>query len=168
MLFVDRAEYPSNGSLPSLFVSDAVPTALVTNNSRSSLQPLQYYLVNTGALRFDLYQGTFDRNDQFTSSPFTDKFLYVEARQEWAESVLSAMNSDGESDKRRIKRSARAERKRQERLARGEVEEVYRDWLADMATHAQVKREGDFERRDDELTLGYVTQDVSFFYMFLD
>lgn len=147
------APFPSNDSLLTLFIEQAAPVALAINNTRAAIPNIM--ITNSGSQRFDVYSGAFTKNDQLTASPFTDAFLFLTdipfgvARQ-----VLPALNAAGANEKRR--RWAEAER---ERYGRGAVDVRYNAWLEDMA-----HREGAVEKRAaGNLTLGYVTKDVSSF-----
>ena len=107
--------------------------------------------MNTGSLRFDVFAGAFTKNDQFTSSPFTNYFLYIPSVPAGvANAVLAELTKEGETRRRR---SLEFEAQRD---ARGEVDHIYRAWLERMdGAH-------DAARRDAQnTTLGYVTSDVS-------
>ena len=130
----------------------AMPYALTVNNSRANIPNLM--ITNSGELRFDLYQGTFDKNDQLTTCPFTDAFLYIpNITLSVATQVLPVMNHAGSSDKRRS--IERLEREL-ELYSRGDVSMRFNRWL-----EAQDRLYGVERRNAANLTLGYVTQDVS-------
>jgi hypothetical protein len=136
-------------------ISDqAVPTALSINNTRASIPNI--IIVNSGSQRFDLYEGPFTRNDQLTASPFTNTFLFIpDVAFSVATQVLPALNGQGAENRRSL-----AEVREREAIlyGRGYVDKEYLEWLEEM------DRRGGAERRAAEnLTLGYVTQDVSFF-----
>ncbi|KAL5520658.1 hypothetical protein ACEPAF_2659 [Sanghuangporus sanghuang] len=73
--FLTRAPFPSNDSLLSLFIQEAAPVALAINNSRAGIPNIM--ITNSGSERFDVFQGPFTKNDQFTASPFSDSFLFI-------------------------------------------------------------------------------------------
>lgn len=154
---ITRAEYPGNNSALSLFVETATPAALAVNNTRSSIPA--YYVVNSGVLRFDIFEGTFTRNDQLTASPFLDAFMYIaNVPFGTAKQLLPALNDSGLPSKKK-----RGLRRRwiEELYARGEIEMRYNAWLEEM--HA---RSLTLARRDEnatDATVGYVTQDVRHF-----
>ena len=152
-----RAEYPGNSSALSLFIETATPTALAINNTRAEAGIPAYYIVNSGVLRFDMFAGTFDRNDQLTTSPFTDAFVYVPSvTYGTVKQVLAALNDASTSDKKRGLRKKWI----QELYARGEIEMRYRAWLEEM--YARSKTYGLSPRDDAEnATIGYTTTDVS-------
>ncbi|KAG1737747.1 Metallo-dependent phosphatase-like protein [Suillus lakei] len=84
--------YPSNGSLLSLFIEDAVPYALAINNTRDSIPNI--IIINSWALRFDLFKGSFTRNDQLTIMQYKDSFLYIaNVTSSIANEVLPALNN---------------------------------------------------------------------------
>lgn len=109
-------------------------------------------ITNSGELRFDVFSGSFDRNDQFTASPFTDSFLFIaNVTASVANKVLPALNNQGAEEKRTI-----LEGRERELWRKGFVDARYKDWLRAMA-----ELEGAKMKRDAvNLTLGYVTADV--------
>lgn len=135
--------------------------ALQFNNSKAVNPAI--IITNSGALRFDVYEGPFTSNDQFTSSPFTDSFLQFQGvNLSVAEATLSALNDAGANERRSLS-SAMAGMMGSyydsvKGYTSGDVDGIYRAWLKGM------DREYGLERREmSNLTLGYVTQDVSKF-----
>ncbi|EIM80836.1 uncharacterized protein STEHIDRAFT_105252 [Stereum hirsutum FP-91666 SS1] len=177
-----RDAYPSNGSLLSLYIDEATPTALSVNNTRADVPRI--VIANSGGLRFDIFSGTFTKNDQLTASPFTDGFLFIpNVTLGVASQVLPVLNGDSsfadtkrrsvaENEKREREKESemkwrsvhevsvreRMERKirtREEELwARGDVAARYNRWLKEMD-----RRDGVQRRDAGNLTLGYVTTD---------
>ena len=148
---LSRAPYPSEDSVLSLFISKATPTALSINNARANIPRL--IIINSGALRFDLYAGPFNKNDQLSVMPYTYSFLYIPGiAVGLANHVLSSLNGSGQS-----KRSVQAlEAMEREAYARGEIHMRFNKWLEEMD-----KRNFGLEKRQaGNLTLGYVTKDV--------
>ncbi|EJD02042.1 uncharacterized protein FOMMEDRAFT_20830 [Fomitiporia mediterranea MF3/22] len=145
-----RAPFPSNDSLLSLFIQEAAPVALAINNSRTGIPNVM--ITNSGSQRFDVLQGPFTKNDQFTASPFADSFLFIpNVPAGVANQVLPALNQQGAQEKRAI-----LEGREEELYRRGFVDERYFAWLREMA-----EREGALEKRAaGNLTLGYVTSDA--------
>ncbi|KAG1861071.1 Metallo-dependent phosphatase-like protein [Suillus tomentosus] len=83
--------YPSNGSLVSFFVENAIPYALAINNTRDSIPNI--IIIDSWALRFDLLKGSFTKNDQLTIMPYQDSFLYIaNVTSGIANQLLPAMN----------------------------------------------------------------------------
>jgi hypothetical protein len=125
-----------------------LPTALAINNPRAQVPNI--IIANSGLLRFDVLAGPFTRNDQLTASPFSDTFRYIAGVPLGiASAVLPELNRV-DSQRRFV-----VQRRSAERFAHGGVEERYRDWLAEMYARA-----GPELRVAENLTLGYVTQDV--------
>ncbi|KAI6029157.1 5'-nucleotidase [Pisolithus microcarpus] len=146
---LSRNPYPSNGSVLSLFVDDAAPTALAINNSRAGIPNI--LITNSGELRFDVLKGEFTKNDQLTALPFTDSFLYIpNITLSIATQVLPALNGAGTSNKK--KRAALET----EMWRRGYVDGRYNVWLAEMARRAGPRSTADMAGNP---TLGYVTTD---------
>ena len=147
---LSRDPYPSNGSLLSLMVDQVLPTALAVNNPRANVPKI--IIANSGVLRFDVLAGTFTKNDQLTASPFNDGFEYISAVPLGiAKAVLPKLNRQGISSKRDFFSRADAAGP----YGRGEVEELYGHWVAEMHSRAGPER-----RAATNLTLGYVTTDV--------
>ncbi|KAG2341816.1 hypothetical protein BDR05DRAFT_887397 [Suillus weaverae] len=97
---LNQNPYPSNGSLLSLFIEDAAPYALAINNTRGSNPNI--IIINSSALRFDLFNGTFTRNDQFAIMQYKDTFLYIaNVPSGIANQVLSAMNKPTATKRKR-------------------------------------------------------------------
>ena len=114
------------------------------NNTRADVPKI--IIINTGSQRFDIYSGSFNRNDQWIVSDYASHFQYIDdvpfsaARQ-----VLPSLNS---------KTLTRSDLEGLE--VQGEVSHIYNEWLRDM-------REWDtLEKREIAgNTWGYVTHDVS-------
>lgn len=146
---LSRDPFPSNGSLLSLMANQVLPTALAVNNSRSHIPNI--IIANSGGLRFDIYAGRFTRNNQLTASPFTDAFLYIAGVPLGiASAVTPALNRVNGKREVLVQRTVA-----EERYGRGNVEERYGRWLAEMHAWAGPER-----RAAQNLTLGYVTEDV--------
>ncbi|KAI6029165.1 Metallo-dependent phosphatase-like protein [Pisolithus microcarpus] len=143
-----RDPYPSDGSLLSLFIDGAIPTALKINNSRADIPSL--FISNSGDLRFDIFKGPFTKNDQLTPVPYPDQFLYIPGVTfQVANQVLPALNKP--SSKSLKQKRAELEGKLWER---GYVDNRFQTWLGEMEKHFGHKSAG-----KDELTFGYVTVD---------
>ncbi|KAF4598848.1 hypothetical protein EYR38_007256 [Pleurotus pulmonarius] len=147
---ISRSPFPSEDSLLSLFIEKAIPVALAVNNTRASIP--SFFIANAESQRFDIYAGPFTKDDQFTASPFVDRFLFVPGVPASAVSkILPAMN--GEGDLRR--RSAEEfDRREKELYASGNIDARFKRWL-----EAMDKRSGEERRAHGNLTLGYVTAD---------
>ncbi|KAI6041598.1 Metallo-dependent phosphatase-like protein [Pisolithus marmoratus] len=146
---LSRDPYPSNGSVLTLFVDDAAPTALAINNSRSDIPSI--LITNSGELRFDILEGEFTKNDQLTAIPFTDSFFYIpNITLSIANQVLPPLNGAGASDKK--KRAALEV----EMWRRGYVDRRYNAWLEEMSRRAGPGRRAEMAGNP---TFGYVTAD---------
>ncbi|PCH36598.1 hypothetical protein WOLCODRAFT_167014 [Wolfiporia cocos MD-104 SS10] len=149
---LSRDPYPSNGSVLTLFAAEAMPYALTINNSRISIPNIM--IVNSGELRFDILEGTFNKNDQLTAAPFTDSFLYIpNVTFGIADAVLPALNKAGADEKRSLERMERE----MERYAKGDVAPRFNAWLEEMSARRVERRA---EKEKENLTLGYVTSDL--------
>ncbi|KAF8885967.1 Metallo-dependent phosphatase-like protein [Infundibulicybe gibba] len=141
-----RSPYPSNNSLLTQFIENAVPVALAINNTRASIPSIA--ITNSGSQRFDIYAGPFTKNDQLTVSPFADAFLYIpELPLSVASQILPLLNNAGAENRRSL------DEHEAELWGRGVVDHRYRRWMEEM------DRRHSERRAAQNLTLGYVTQD---------
>lgn len=128
-----------------------MPVALAINNTRANIPNIM--ITNSGSMRFDVYAGPFTKNDQLTASPFDDSFLFIpNVPFSVANQVLPSLNQQGANERR-----AMLEERERAEYGRGYVENVYRRWLQEMDR----RNDGMARRAAANLTLGYVTSDVS-------
>ncbi|TFK44996.1 Metallo-dependent phosphatase-like protein [Crucibulum laeve] len=147
---ISQAPFPSNDSLLTLFIENAVPVALAINNTRASIPNIM--ITNSGSQRFDIYAGPFTKNDQLTASPFADAFLFIpNITLSVAQQVLPALNHAGANERRT---NELLERRENELYSRGYVDKRYMEWLEEMD-----RRSGMEKRAAQNQTLGYVTHD---------
>lgn len=91
------APFNSSGSIFPL-LSEALAQAVVRDDRRD--RP-RFVVMNTGGVRFDMYQGPFTYDDNFIVSPFRDVFLYYpDVPYALASSLLDRLNAAGASQKR--------------------------------------------------------------------
>lgn len=92
-LWLNRAPYPSEDSL--LTWLDEVVPAIITNPERKDTPTLA--LTNSGAMRFDIFKGTFTRDTTYIVSPFVSQYRYLkDVPYKSAKNVLSLINKGGE------------------------------------------------------------------------
>jgi len=105
-------------------------------------------IINSGFLRFDVYSGTFTRNDEYASANYADFFKAVyDVPFGHAAAVLGVLNGASPTKLARRKTEIQS------------VQEVYNRWLAEQRrTYVHV---GDVTEPGP--VLGYVTTDVRFF-----
>jgi 2',3'-cyclic-nucleotide 2'-phosphodiesterase (5'-nucleotidase family) len=85
--WVNRAQYPGNDSLFTWLEKDVLGS-LVTSKRPSMV------LINTGAIRFDIFQGPFTKDSTFSVSPFTGGFkILKDVPTEAASRVLELINN---------------------------------------------------------------------------
>lgn len=160
--YLDRVGLESNSSLLRLLESEVLPTIISTSNPDRKQVP-NFVLANSGAQRFDIYQGNFTKNDQYIVSPFTDAFLYfTDVPYGDARRVIGQLNKDGAYSKRQSDAHMNAQiRQEREAYARGEVEHIYRSWRESQQLEASARRDlEELDARADAIkTLGYVTKD---------
>src|ERR1700744_5958439 len=71
---MSRVKYPSNDSIYTWLESQVLVDSL-KDEARGETPALA--IVNTGAIRFDIFQGPFTQDTTFIVSPFTSGFRYV-------------------------------------------------------------------------------------------
>ncbi|KAI1460222.1 Metallo-dependent phosphatase-like protein [Annulohypoxylon moriforme] len=92
-LWMSRAPYPHNASIFSWLETEVLPKA-ITNPERKDIPTLA--IVNTGAIRFDIFQGPFTKDSTYLISPFISKFNYIaDVPYTVASKVLEMLNSGG-------------------------------------------------------------------------
>jgi hypothetical protein len=72
--FLYRVEVTSDSSVLKLFAEEVVPKVL---SAVRSVAPSKFFIIGTGVLRYDIFKGDFDQNDQLTASPYPDKFWCI-------------------------------------------------------------------------------------------
>lgn len=116
-------------------------------------------LANSGALRYDLYAGPFTRNDQFIVSPFTNTFEYLEnVSSSVVNRVLDELNHSGLPARKRGIDDVEAFGL----MNHGDPSAMYEQWMWE-----QWERWNMEQREATNLSLGYVTKDVSGFQILI-
>ncbi|KAF8182105.1 Metallo-dependent phosphatase-like protein [Mycena galopus ATCC 62051] len=155
---MNQSPYPSNGSILTLIVEEAVPTALALNTTRAGIPSL--LIISSGSQRFDIFKGPFTKNDQLTASPFVNQYIYIpDVPFEAVIKVLPALNDAG-AERLWPDEAGDLEESQQMRVWRDEreVENAYAERLADM--HRRYHEHPRAAAAEEELTLGYVTADA--------
>ncbi|KAI1825847.1 ser/Thr protein phosphatase family [Xylaria intraflava] len=92
-LWVTRARYPGDSSIYSWLDSEVVPDGVV-NKDRADKSRLT--IINTGAIRFDIFKGAFTKDSTYLISPFTSKFNYIaDVPYNVAKKVVPLLNEGG-------------------------------------------------------------------------
>ncbi|KAK7055300.1 Metallo-dependent phosphatase-like protein [Favolaschia claudopus] len=149
---MNRSPYPSNGSIMTMIVEDAAPTALALNTTRAGIPSL--LIISSGSQRFDIYKGPFTKNDQLTASPFVNQYIYIpDVPFDAAIRVLPELNRAG-AERLWATKSEDGEESLQARVVRleREVETGYMTWLEDMHRRYHERPQ---MREEEGLTLGY-------------
>jgi hypothetical protein len=95
-LFVNRAPYPSDNSIFTWLENEVMPTQLGKSVRAAKEKKNALVLVNTGALRFDIFKGPFTRDTEYLVSPFTSGFRYVaDVPLKTARRILDLLNNEG-------------------------------------------------------------------------
>lgn len=145
--------YPttSDRSALKMFVEDALPIALSESNT-TRVAAYRYFVIGTGVLRYDIFQGTFDRNDQLTASPYPTEICGI-ANVTLKDAIATGQKMNQMSSEAEGSFSDSEAHHGQQRDIT-EVDQTQPHWLAEM-NDAQSAQEA------ENLTLGYVTKDVS-------
>ncbi|KAA6412526.1 MAG: Ser Thr phosphatase family [Lasallia pustulata] len=92
-LWTNRAPYPSQNSIFTWLEESVLPDIGRAMNLSDKAKLL---IANTGAIRFDIFQGPFTRDSTYSVSPFTGGFRYLESvPYRLAQRVLPLLNSAG-------------------------------------------------------------------------
>ncbi|RMZ91122.1 hypothetical protein DV736_g1632, partial [Chaetothyriales sp. CBS 134916] len=92
-LWMNRAKYPSNSSIFTWLEKDVIPST-VSEPSRSEASRL--ILTNTGAIRFDIFEGPFTTDSAYIISPFTSGFHFIkDVPYAQASKLLGLLNGAG-------------------------------------------------------------------------
>lgn len=89
-----RTKYPSNDSVFTLLDQQVLPD-IITKESRKDIPRLA--IINTGAIRFDIFKGPFTLDTTYIVSPFQSKMTYIpEVPYSAAKKVLPLLNNQGQ------------------------------------------------------------------------
>lgn len=89
-----RTKYPSNDSVFTLLDQQVLPD-IIAKESRKDIPRLA--IINTGAIRFDIFKGPFTLDTTYIVSPFQSKMAYIpEVPYSTAKKVLPLLNSEGQ------------------------------------------------------------------------
>jgi hypothetical protein len=92
--WMSRAQYPSNASIFTWLEKKVLPDSIA--NSERADKP-RLVILNTGAIRFDIFKGAFTKDSTYLISPFTSKFNYIpDIPYDVAKKVLQLLNSGGQ------------------------------------------------------------------------
>ncbi|KAI2632890.1 ser/Thr protein phosphatase family [Xylaria nigripes] len=93
-LWLTRAKYPGDSSSIFSWLENEVIRDTVMNQNRSDISRLT--IINTGAVRFDIFKGAFTKDSTYLISPFTSKFNYIpDVPYKVAKKVLQLLNEGG-------------------------------------------------------------------------
>lgn len=94
-LWVSRRPYPHNESIFTWIEEQLLPDSIAESDRiRDGGKAL--VITNTGAIRFDIFKGTFTKDTKFLVSPFTSGIRYIEdVPYKAASQVLKLLNNEG-------------------------------------------------------------------------
>jgi 2',3'-cyclic-nucleotide 2'-phosphodiesterase (5'-nucleotidase family) len=92
--WTNRAPYPDNSSIFTWLEQAVLPTQIVEKGR--NYKP-RIVMINTGAMRFDIFKGAFTKDSTFIVSPFTSGFRYIkDVPYEQADRLLAILNRNGQ------------------------------------------------------------------------
>lgn len=92
-LWLNRAKYPSGNSILTWLEKQVLPDVVVGEDRADSPR---LAIINSGAMRFDIFKGPFTRDTTFIVSPFISGFKYIQdVPYSAAKGVLDLLNSGG-------------------------------------------------------------------------
>lgn len=95
-LWVNRAPFPAKDSIFTWLQEHVLPEQL-SKSSRAAEDKKALIITNTGAMRFDIFEGPFTRDSTFLVSPFTSGFHYIkDVPYVAAKRVLQILNNEGQ------------------------------------------------------------------------
>ncbi|KAI1427074.1 ser/Thr protein phosphatase family [Xylaria sp. FL1777] len=93
-LWMTRAQYPSNTSIFSWLENEVLPDTII---NKERVDKPRLTIVNTGAIRFDIFKGAFTKDSTYLISPFTSKFNYIpDVPYDIAKKVIQLINNGGQ------------------------------------------------------------------------
>lgn len=93
-LWLNRAKYPGNDSILTWLETEVVPSIAV-NPERKDVPTLA--LINSGAMRFDIFKGAFTRDATYILSPFVSRLSYInDVPYKAAKNVITLINNAGQ------------------------------------------------------------------------
>ncbi|XAO21467.1 hypothetical protein I312_100218 [Cryptococcus bacillisporus CA1280] len=156
--YLSRHPWGHPRSVLTLFSDKVLPNTVVDHEGGKDQGRI--IIGNAGSLRFDLFQGVFDRNDELTVSPFTSAFLYTRLPASLARNITDQMNRAGAS--KLMSKSPMTPYEEEQRVKRIHDKWMYEQW---QAYEREIAQEGDTQKvmvdkgKDKPSTLGHVTRD---------
>ncbi|CAL5866655.1 uncharacterized protein PFLUO_LOCUS864 [Penicillium psychrofluorescens] len=149
-LWMSRVKYPSNDSIYTWLESQVLVDSL-KDESRGDTPALA--ILNTGAIRFDIFQGPFTQDTTFIVSPFTSGFRYVkDVPYDQAQLIVGILNKQPQ-----ILRTPRYSPFTP--LAPPEQLAYSNDIVADLTVGASKPQQAPLSGQEPELIPGYTTKD---------
>jgi hypothetical protein len=94
-LWISRRPYPHNESILSWIEEELLPQS-IGESERIQEGAKVLVLTNTGAIRFDIYKGSFTKDTKFLVSPFTSGLRYIKnVPYKVASQVIKLLNNEG-------------------------------------------------------------------------
>lgn len=146
-LWTNRAPYPHNSSIFTWLQEQVLPEAISDPNRNDTPQII---ILNTGAMRFDIFKGPFTIDTTYSVSPFTSGFRYIkDVPFSVASKILPLINNE----------SPIPSALDTQRLVSPEQRAMPRDFIAP-STHPVSQAKPQIHlHHDSSLTPGYTTHD---------
>lgn len=91
--WMTRAKFPHEDSLYTLIQNEVFPDIIVNQDRKNKSRVA---LMNTGGIRFDIFQGPFTKDSMYIVSPFVSGFRYIpDVPYKVADKVIVLLNSGG-------------------------------------------------------------------------
>ncbi|KAH9871937.1 hypothetical protein J1614_006196 [Plenodomus biglobosus] len=95
-LWVSRRPYPHNESIFTWIEEQLLPQSIGKAERYGKEDTKALVLTNTGAIRFDIFKGTFTKDTKFLVSPFTSALRYIkDVPYKAASQVIKLLNNEG-------------------------------------------------------------------------
>ncbi|KAI8936988.1 hypothetical protein NX059_012556 [Plenodomus lindquistii] len=95
-LWVSRRPYPHNESIFTWIEEQLLPQSIGKSDRYGKEGKKALVLTNTGAIRFDIFKGTFTKDTKFLVSPFTSALRYIkDVPYKAASQVIKLLNNEG-------------------------------------------------------------------------
>ncbi|KAI0301732.1 Metallo-dependent phosphatase-like protein [Multifurca ochricompacta] len=142
----------SDKSVLNLFINKVLPR-LFSNVPCGGKSNPKFFLINSGVLRYDIFNGEFNQNDQLTASSYQDKLWCIpDVQLQYASATANKMNGHASGNSLEHSFFDPREARRHEMA---EVDAIRQRWIAEMSKRANFE-----SLQVEDKTLGYVTQDT--------
>ncbi|ORX37264.1 vacuolar protein [Kockovaella imperatae] len=161
-LFLSRVPAGHPNHVNTVWTEQVIPTVLRDPKRIGK----KVVMMNAGSLRFDLFRGEFNRNDELTISPFASAFAYTRMKAGLARQITLQMNLNGATkfapfSMDTIGRTVKEEDQRVERIYRKNLRDQWVEFeMRSASGPLKLSEQMPFSSAVSKgLTMGYVTRD---------